>query len=94
MIGVIFQDLQQTQFNNILPMESTAMFKLCAIQTQKCTESPVFHKKITALETSKLHLILSYSSALCVEKAAFNLKCFPFSLRSKGLSSSEVELYS
>lgn len=45
MIGVIFQDLQQTQFNNILPMESTAMFKLCAIQTKMHRKPGILLKK-------------------------------------------------
>lgn len=45
MIGVIFQDLQKTQFNNILPMESTAMFKLCAIQTKNAQRAQFFIKK-------------------------------------------------
>lgn len=45
MIGVIFQDLQKTQLNNILPMESTAMFKLCAIQTKNTQRTQYFIKK-------------------------------------------------
>lgn len=67
MIGVIFQDLQKTQLNNILPMESTAMFKLCAIQTKNTQRTQYFiKKKKTALETPKLLSHTSYSSALSV----------------------------
>ena len=66
MIGVIFQDLQQTQFNNTLSVDSTAMFKLCTIQTKNAQSAYYFIKKITALETPKVLSHNSYSSTLSV----------------------------